>query len=273
MKMKLSQLRRLIREELERSRLSVLLREAEADLSGKSLSLVGRLKQLNLSIRDHGVEVGIKLGFSSGGEFFYVDSSGNFICGFAFRSTKDTNSKVRFVNDDDTTSGIAKELGIPEDKAESVPYGFIVFGVPKKKGECSGAFVVSYVSETTDGWGPLLYDLAMEYATQQGGGLASDRRSVSSAAQVVWNKYDTVRSDVQPVQLDTFGAYGRDEYKLTPDDPADDCDQTKVFNDLFGGFPPPGEEKAWVKSPLSRAYRKPDGAVMSALESAGLLWQ
>jgi len=273
MKMKLSQLRRLIREELERSRLSVLLQEAEADLSGKSLSLVRRLVQLNLSIRDHGVEVGIKQGVSSGGEFFCVDSGGKFICGFAFRSTKDTNSKVRFVNDDDTTSGIARELGIPEDKAESVPYGFIVFGVPKKKGECSGALVVSYVSETTDGWGPLLYDLAMEYATQQGGGLASDRGTVSSTAQAVWNKYDTARPDVQSVQLDTFGVYGRDEYKLTPDDPSDDCDQAKVFNVLFGGFPPPGEEKAWVKSPLSRAYRKPDGAVMSALNSAGLLWQ
>lgn len=265
MKMKLSQLRRLIREELECSLPSVLLREAEANLSGKSLSLVGRLEQLNLRIGDRGVEVGIKQGIGSGGEFYCFPSCGEFYFGFAFRSTKDTNSKARFVNDDDVILEIVNEFGISKDDAEDVPYGFITFSTPKRKGACSGAFVVSYTSSTADGWGPLLYDLAMELATQQGGGLASDRKSVSTTAQAVWSKYDTARSDVEPVQLDILD--WPKEYKLTPDDESDDCNQSKVLD-----ITPQGDEKAWSKSPLSRAYRKPDGAVTAALEAAGLLW-
>jgi hypothetical protein len=47
-------------------------------------------------------------------------------------------------------------------------------------GECGGAWEV-YHTEATQGWGPMLYDVAMEYATQNGGGLISDRSAVSPA--------------------------------------------------------------------------------------------
>ncbi len=48
------------------------------------------------------------------------------------------------------------------------------------------------------GYGPLLYDLAMEMVFKVGGvGLAPDTISVSDEAKAVWKKYYTERSDVQ----------------------------------------------------------------------------
>lgn len=60
------------------------------------------------------------------------------------------------------------------------------------------AFEVVY-SIVAPGWGPLLYDIAMELASQYGGGLMSDRVSVSDDACRLWQHYLDVarRPDVQ----------------------------------------------------------------------------
>lgn len=57
------------------------------------------------------------------------------------------------------------------------------------------------------GWGPLLYDVAMELATSKGDGLVSDRQGVSPAAQRVWRYYET-RPDVtsEPASESTLPA-------------------------------------------------------------------
>lgn len=47
------------------------------------------------------------------------------------------------------------------------------------------------------GWGPFLYDIAMELATQDGHGLVSDRNEVSSDARRVWEHYFHNRPDVR----------------------------------------------------------------------------
>lgn len=44
-------------------------------------------------------------------------------------------------------------------------------------------------SDSVSGYGPLLYDVAIEWATVTGKGLMSDRKSVSSDAANVWKKY------------------------------------------------------------------------------------
>lgn len=53
------------------------------------------------------------------------------------------------------------------------------------------------------GWGPLLYDLAMEFATAMGFGLASSdpsqKGSVSQYASAVWQHYHDKRSDVEKI--------------------------------------------------------------------------
>ena len=62
-------------------------------------------------------------------------------------------------------------------------------------------------SSAGQGYGPLLYDIAMEYATENGLGLMSDRNSVSEGedgAVNVWDYYmnHRVGDDVQAHQLD-----------------------------------------------------------------------
>lgn len=264
MKIRLRKLRQLIREELERNRLSELLREAEAGLSGKSLSLVARLEEINRELKVHDIQVGIVQGVSPQSETRFR---------FSVRSLSNPIESIPVPEGSSDRLKAAKKLGVASlesarDVLENVPFGWIDVGQPENKGPCSGALVVKYTAPTADGWGPLLYDLAMEFATQQGGGLASDRGDVSSSARGVWSKYDTARPDVKPVQLDRKG--GERKYKLTPDDPSDDCSQDMVMfllNKL-----PNSDEAEWSKSPLSRAYLKTDGAVIAALESAGLLW-
>ena len=93
----------------------------------------------------------------------------------------------------------------------------------------------------THGWGPILYDIAMEWATLNGDGLIADRESVSSEAWEVWDYYLQNRKDVQAHQLDDL------ENTLTPEDP-DNCDQ-EVAADL-------GDKWALKKSPISKHYTK-----------------
>jgi len=54
------------------------------------------------------------------------------------------------------------------------------------------------------GYGPLLYDIAMEYATKHGIGIMSDRVSVSDEAVSVWDYYlqNRVGKDVKAHQMD-----------------------------------------------------------------------
>jgi len=74
-------------------------------------------------------------------------------------------------------------------------------------------------SEAASGWGPLLYDIAMEYTTLNGGGLMSGRQGSSPDAQRVWNYYLKNRQDVTAHQLDDK------RNSLTPGDDSDNCDQ------------------------------------------------
>lgn len=76
------------------------------------------------------------------------------------------------------------------DKPE--PIGSLIM---RPKEDCDGAFVISG-SSAKKGWGPLLYDIAMEWATKHGNGLAPDRLRVSPDALKVWEFYDNKRQDV-----------------------------------------------------------------------------
>ena len=125
-------------------------------------------------------------------------------------------------------------------------------------GPCSDAWMVMYATAQR-GWGPLLYEVAIEWTSQNGGGLAPDRRSVSKLAAAVWDKYSQ-RGDVSKKQLD---ALEPDLDKLTPDDPSDDCGQSAAVKS--------SGEKNWMNDPLSKAYFKSSAEVMSALKEKGKL--
>ena len=121
-------------------------------------------------------------------------------------------------------------------------------------GPCSGALMVSMADSSTDGLGPLAYDVAIE-AT---GGLIADRGYVSDDAVTVWNYYMNNRSDVEAVQLDNL------ENDLTDDD-SDNCDQYVAVDDLAY------RDRRWVPSALSKMYRKSGTPVIDELKARGLL--
>ena len=85
------------------------------------------------------------------------------------------------------------------------PMGFITTVAVDAKGRKSArraphAHMVVSVS-ATQGWGPFLYDLAMESATADGVGLIADRREVSARALPIWDNY-AGRGDVTRFPID-----------------------------------------------------------------------
>lgn len=139
------------------------------------------------------------------------------------------------------------------------PYGSIEFGENWDGEPCLGAWAVSVTSDTLSGWGPLLYDLAIELASQEAGGLMSDRGTVSSDARVVWGNYFSSRGDVYKNQMDNIRS------PITPVI-EDDCNQQPAEIES----PDAG---AWLKSPLSKAYTKDTPVAMNYLKSRGMLFR
>ena len=129
-------------------------------------------------------------------------------------------------------------------------------------GSCGNAWMVGG-SWSSDGWGPLLYDVAIEWATQNGGGLIADRGAVSEDAEAVWRYYMRRRSDVTAHQLD-------DPFNLLTPDGDDNCDQEVAGGGhfMYGGDKDFGKD--WVKSALSKRYTKAP-IMMNALKMAGKL--
>lgn len=131
------------------------------------------------------------------------------------------------------------------------PYGSVkIFAANSRTGPCDGAFVVK-VSRAGKGWGPLLYDIAMEYATKHGGGLTADRGDVSNDAHKIWRYYRDKRPDVKVFQLDD------PKNTLTPT-PKDNCKQ--IGRGIYTGI-----------GAVTKRYTKPDGKVTKALKAAGKL--
>ena len=87
---------------------------------------------------------------------------------------------------------------------------------------CSGAYEIAWTSsEGAPGFGPMLYDVAMELAGKAG--LMCDRGSVSPEASRVWEYYLNSRPDVISKQLDDEKA----PFLQSPEenDISDDCNQ------------------------------------------------
>ena len=152
--------------------------------------------------------------------------------------------------------GIAGNVFLRPEK-EDLAYGSIsIYDIQSDPdyGNCGGAMMVGR-SYAASGWGPLLYDVAIEWATQNGGGLIADRESVSEDAESVWRYYMRNRGDVEAAQLDD-----RENY-FTPQE-EDNCDQESA-KDHEG-------PNGWMDSPLSKRYTKPP-TTMDALKKAGKL--
>lgn len=142
----------------------------------------------------------------------------------------------------------ATQLGMTE------PYGLV--SIQKNKNDvCLGAWEIEK-TEAASGWGPLLYEVAIEWASANGAGLTSDQNTVSPDALAVWNKY-LERADVVKKQLDADMPRQRGVTQLTPNDPTDDCGQDPAILDK-------GKQE-WFNSSLSKVYYKPNQDVINTL--------
>jgi len=130
-------------------------------------------------------------------------------------------------------------------------------------------------SNANPGWGPLLYDVAMEYTTLNGNGLVSSREGSSPDAQKVWNYYLSNRPDVEPHQLDD------ERNTLTPDD-SDNCAQIAMptgregpggysqGDDRSAGVNPERQRDWLLKNAFSKRYTKTPSTIR-AFEASGQL--
>ena len=134
-------------------------------------------------------------------------------------------------------------------------------------GDCLGAYVV-IGSGATHGWGPMLYDVAMEVAGDSG--MMADRQSLSKDAFNVWQVYMS-RGDVQKKQLDD------ERNTLTPDE-EDNCDMDTAIqrsglksSDMFDGAWNDEKTAELLKnSPVMKVYTK-GPTTIGELESMGRL--
>ena len=126
---------------------------------------------------------------------------------------------------------------------------------------CGGAWTVVF-AEAASGYGPLLYDIALEISTMYGSGLVSDRETVSMDAHDVWQFYLDHRTgdggDVEVFQCDDT------KNTLTPD-PSDNLDQE--IPKMAYGY----DGLDWVQHQLSKRYSK-ENVVYDALDKDGKLF-
>ncbi len=132
-------------------------------------------------------------------------------------------------------------------------YGSVSWREPNAviHGPCLGGMIITQ-TEAQGGYGPLLYDIAIEAS----GGLIPDRLSVSREARAVWQYYDNRRPDVFKTQLDDM--FNR----LTPDE-QDNCESESVMDD--------DDALKHEDSSLSRMYRKAGTPVIDKLKEMGLI--
>lgn len=151
----------------------------------------------------------------------------------------------------DAKTGIYGEISLNKIKAyeSSQPTLSSVY----RDGDCDGAWTIDK-TKAADGYGPLLYDIAVEIATKKGSGLVADRRLVSREAQNVWQYYLDNRPDVDVFQCDD------PENSLTPDD-YDNINQ--LFVKTIKG-------SSWINSPLSKRFSKKN-TMIRELDSLGKL--
>lgn len=145
-------------------------------------------------------------------------------------------------------------------------------------------------AEAAKGWGPLLYEVALEFSTKNGKGLTSDRFLVSQDAKSVWDRYLSRSGSVKATQMDINKmtnrfVFGNEDKipQLTPDDKSDDCTQViSVFYDSGkGNWKEQGNsiqkmkdqanenpfESEWYNQSVSKIYTKPNDTATQSLKA------
>jgi hypothetical protein len=152
-------------------------------------------------------------------------------------------------------------------------------------GNCSNTYMINFASPTTKGWGPLLYDVAIEIASTLSSGLLSDRSVVSNDAKNVWMNYYLNRPDVFKAPIDSTKNNAEEHgfKQITPSFKGDDCsikssmkhiDEELPLNFIdkksIKDFESNQEKYKWLKSPLSYVYSKNSTTVIDRLKNLGI---
>jgi len=162
-----------------------------------------------------------------------------------------------------------------------------ILKIDESWGNCLNAYEVSW-SHVRYKWkklgiGPLMYEVAIEYITQEYGvGLICDRKSLSDKAFPVWKKFFE-RSKTDPeitTELLDF-SHGPKDKKFTPNNELDDCDETTSAdwfmalktNDWWSDEGPTDEFRKWwaEEDPTSRVYKKSPARTIETLKGLGML--
>jgi len=146
-----------------------------------------------------------------------------------------------------------------------IQVGWVGFGRKKlgSNNPCLGASEV-FISNTVtqrlkdigvdpDGWGPLMYDIALEVQGKKG--LMPDRDEVSAAAGNLWAFYRNKRSDITRKLLD-------DRHSPKTDDTEDDCQYDTYSHHARNGESP---EDHWA----TYVYYKEGTPIIDKLEKLG----
>jgi len=151
------------------------------------------------------------------------------------------------------------------------PQGLVKASFNNESGvaKCNDAMIMSW-AKVKDGYGPLLYDILMEFATDLGRGLTPDRYTVSRAAKKVWSYYFNNRSDITRKILDY-----EEEPFITPDDKSDDCNASSVRRDWeeYDNGNYTTWEDYYKKSPLNYVYFSKGTPTIDELIRTGKLYE
>ena len=129
--------------------------------------------------------------------------------------------------------------------------------IKDREGKIRNAYIIEYTKFVKYNLGPLMYDLIIEFASNDNSFLCSDRFEISNEAQNLWQNYLNRRSDVETVQLDIENEnLDIEEFpNLTPDW-RDDFYQNTSIKD---------KGKKWFESPFSKGYYKNNMSVVDNL--------
>ena len=176
--------------------------------------------------------------------------------------TNAADTMIVLVDGADDTMGVVKIYS-------SVGFGF---------GQCLKTHFVGWAMTEGKGagFGPLLYDVAMELMSiDKDSSLTADRSTVSDEAFAVWKHYLTKRNDVEEFQLDDLNN------TLTPEE-EDNCKQ-RAFDmrfsedepDVYGKPNDAARKKIKKKlmelSPITKVYKKTNRDVLDFLEENDLV--
>lgn len=174
---------------------------------------------------------------------------------------EDVYVMVEMMSEDEISIDYVDETGKQlKFNKEGEPYGTLIVDTTVQMADdlpCLDAMMIAF-SDASHGWGPMIYDVAMEVATIMKGGLVSDRTILSPDGYGIWDFYDNKRSDVEKIQLDN------EVGELTPDNEQDDCLQSTSYDYAKKN------NVDWPKTATSKIYRK-QPTTLRALRDSGKL--